>query len=903
MDNFIKNVAQYIAKKELQMEEVILVVPGKRIGVFLKKEFAKILPLPSALPKIVSIQDWLAEKSDQTVVHPLRLQALLFESYKEIKIEEKEHFGSFIKWANTLLADFNEMEKSMADVSALLNHLQDFSEIDAWSEQLGIEAFHKNSLLKQKHEEFWKIAHQLHHIFHQKLEKRAWTYSGKQLRTIAESIREKAQENTPIYFIGFNALSKAEEQIFDFYIRHKKAQILWDIDHDMLQDIHQETGMFIRKYWEQWREFIPKDFPWKKSYFRAGKQQMKVIPANGIYQQMEVCSHQLNKWKEAGEIQHKTAHVLCDEKALFPFLSRLPDGISSVNITMGFPLSASPTMQFIKSILALVKTKKGSYYLPTIETLFSHPFFSHFDTKQIFLEVKKQNRWWSGAAFWNDLLEKNQLNVLQLFFQRIESNEDLLKLGFQAIELVKKNPQIKTLEKEFLYEFFLIWDQMAVIVEEFSSLINDFNTFQLLVEKVVSQQQIDFVGDPIGGLQIMGMLETRLLDYDRIVFSNINEGVMPKGKSQDSFIPYELKKHYGLTTHIENDAVYAYHFFRLLQRVKEVVFVYNSNVDTTGGSQVSRFVMQLIQEWKHHPHLSAEIQEHHFSFKKFPKTLEVEYARDQFSQEQLISWAKKGISASWINSYFYSSLAFYRNYVLGIRDEEENENIAINELGTVIHNSLERLYNQNIGVPLSEEILKSYLKQSSTFLREEFEKLGNGVYLDQAQNRLQIQVAKRFVDRVIYTDLEVVQQGNELLIIANEMKLEIEKKFEKIPFPVKLKGYIDRVDQLNGEVRLLDYKTGKVEQLTTKKIFETFWGNPKKHAKTLQVLFYLVLYGSQNSNNSQVSVGIWFIRSMEKQPLSSSLPYATSLERMEELLGNILYEIFFSEEHFQDLGE
>ncbi len=906
--DFITEVAQYILNREgSNLSNVKIVVPGKRIGVFLKKALELKMDTSIFFPEIVGFQEWLETKSQYVVPHAIRLQIECYYAYVQVCKEEPEELHQFLRWSSMLLNDFNEIDKNLVNAESILSNLKNFSKIDQWSDGLTGEDF-KQTKLSISHQHFWDMASEIYWQLRENLARKNWAYGGMFLRDVAEHIDKYAFETEHVYIVGFNALSRAEEKIFDHYVTKKKAVLLWDIDADLFEDEAQETGHFLRAYYKKWASYIPEDFEWKKSFFKDEKKAIHISGAYGTINQTELATTKLGNWVTNNESIDKSAIVLCDEKALVPLLNRMPKSISMVNVTMGYSLQNSPVVSFVQVLFEVLNTPDELYYLKSIEKLFNHPFLVFVESDQFIKHCKRQRIWRDDYLEWQNILKQFKLEDFSFLFVKTVNTKIILDIGFTLIKHIYDSKVLVDLvfESEYLYALHQVWHQCIDIEEEFRTLVKDPMVLKRFMEGVLRKETLDFIGNPIGGLQVMGMLETRLLDFDRLLFVGINEGVMPKGHTHDSLIPFELKQYHQMTTFLEKDAIYAYHFFRLLQRSKEIHFIYDTNIEAPGSANKSRFIQQIEKEWKLAKSYQIDLKYERFEVDNQPLVQTESYQKTALVRAKLLEYTQKGISASFINEYFTCPINFYRKRVLGLKDEEMDDVVNAAELGTVVHDSLEVIYNQKLNEPLTLDDLKAYKKQVPSQVMKEFRNLGNEKFLNQAQNKIRIKVAEEFVQNMIDLDIRTLKTEGELTIIENEKSCEIEISVPGIDYPIKLKGFIDRVDKVGDVYRIIDYKTGLIKSVNMDTFYEDLLEDrTKDFTKQFQVMFYAYMVWKLNVFPTEsVQSGLISFRNFASgfQSLKKSRKIyypLEDIETFETLLVDVLTEILLGNKIYE----
>jgi hypothetical protein len=444
-----------------------------------------------------------------------------------------------------------------------------------------------------------------------------------------------------------------------------------------------------------------------------------------------------------------------------------------------------------------------------------------------------------------------------------------------------------------LYRFFTVFQQLETLNATYNH-ITDLKSLTLFYTQILRTEKLSFQGEPLQGLQLMGMLETRALDFETVIITSVNEGILPGGKNDFSFIPYDVKKYFGLPTYQEKDAIFSYHFQRLLHRAKNIYLIYNTESDGYGSGEKSRFLTQLEIN---NPDItktviSPKVQHTIFPILQIEKTPEI--------MEKLQAVFTKGISPSALASYIYDPVKFYEQRILEIYEEDEvEETIAVNTMGSVIHEVLEDLYKPFIEKYLSKENIAEMQKNTHDLLVKYFEKYYEKGNIETGKNKLIFEVCKNHIKRFLNQELQLLNQNKQLKIIALEKGLSAEINIEGINFSIKLKGIVDRIDELDGITRIIDYKTGKVVANDLKITDFSVLGSDYKYTKPLQVMLYSFLFSEENGGNfsKPVEAGIISFKNLnsgflkmnfsEKRGANESLisqenmdPFLTELKRI-----------------------
>ncbi len=927
---FLEKAAEHIYKKESgNLQNIQLILPGKRTILFFKRAISKLVEADSFLPKMFGIDEWIEGQSKYIVPDGIRLNLELYHSYKKVKGENAESLDAFLRWGGLLLQDFNDADRCLSPSDKLFEYLQNLSDLDTWSDQLGEEE--ENVLVK--HRTFWNIMNRLYKQFKIDLADKGLGFSGMVFRDVAENMEQldvNLDSNKHIYFIGFNALSPAEEKIVKTLCEKGKADILWDIDQLLLEDKRQEAGLFIRKYKKNWSYFSKEPFRWKGHFFNQNKYNLQIVSTSKTINQVEAASLQLEKWLSEGKKVEDTAVVLCDESMLLPFLYRLPDQLKTANITMGYPMNLLPISGFVEDFFQIYikaerfkrQQKKDGlvYYFYDLRKWFSQHFTKVLleDKTEVLLDISKENKQiMTGSSFWLKVLKDTDLGDLGYLFPEKIDTGSFITIFNRSLETIRKklalDSEVYWLELEYLYGLTRIFKQLEIMNEQYPNLIQNIALLKQFVNQMIRREKLDFYGEPLVGMQIMGMLETRLLDFKQIIICGLNEGIMPAGKNEMSLVPFEVKKSFNMTTYQEKDAIYAYHFFRLMQRAKDVCLIYDSQPESKGNGTPSRFILQLENEWKEKYPDRFNVSRESFSpLLKENRKIEKQFNRNEKVQEALTRYAKKGVSPSALINFINCPLEFYYQKVLGVYfDDDLTETVEANTLGTVVHRCLEEFYLPFKGRVLKETDLTACRKQIKASIahifKEEFPQ-GN---LGKGRNLVSLEMAEDFVDRFLRLEIkqlkEFEKKGEYLTILETEMELSKEIVVPGIPFPVKLKGFADRVDRVGNRIRIIDYKSGKV--ISTELSLPNMEALLRKDkGKALQLLMYSYLYQDKLRDGDSIHSGIYSFQNLkagllELKPNKKEFTGKDLMEEFEEFLFEILRDMLIERPVFEHANE
>lgn len=853
MQTFISETLKSILNKQASFEDTVFVLPSQRAGVFLKQELKKQLTA-GFLPNILNIEEFIEEITEIKKIDNVQLLFHFYAVYKNVE-KNSEEFERFFSWAITVLQDFNEIDQHLANSKDIFTYLKDIERLKNWSVKKPLVA----TQMMKTHFSFMEKLGEYYSAFYKYLKEKNIGYQGLIYREATTQIAHYSQKNAhkKYYFIGFNALNKAEEYLFQQMLANGNTEIYWDIDEQFLNSKHQ-AGTFIRRYKANWKHYITNELHTVSSGFEGAKK-IKIIGA----------SKNVTQIKYAGEILknlpnfNNSAYVLADESLLPITLNSLPKEVDAINITMGYPLKDVPTTSLFTSIFQLFinqeklqRTQQQQFYFKDILQFFKHASVQTLlviNEKNIFddiaLKIAQDNDAFISttqlASFLSPLEPKVKSSLLSIF-KKLENSLEFIQRILNIIVVLKdhSNP----LEKEYLFRFYTAFSQLQNLQIEYNYL-KTLKTIHQLFNQLIQSESISFKGEPLQGLQLMGMLETRVLDFENVIITSVNENILPKGSAQNSFIPFDVKLEFGLPTYKEKDAIFSYHFFRLLQRAKNIFLLYNSENDSFGGGEKSRFISQLlylkgdIEELQIAPNVKTEKS----SLLEIPKTTEI--------LNKLKEQALKGFSPSTLTNYLYNPIDFYKQKVLGLKEYKEvEETVAYNTMGTIIHDTLDVLYQPFIGHFLTKENLKKMLDKVEELTTYYFKKHFQNADVYTGKNRLIYEISKDYVNRFIEIEIKSLGDHDRLKIIATEQDLEASITIEGFDFPIKLRGQVDRIDELNGVTRIIDYKTGNVTAANLK-IADLSRIAEEKHSKAIQVLLYAFLY-TQNFETKELEGGI-----------------------------------------------
>jgi hypothetical protein len=901
MPTFISETLDDILSSQSSFEDCVFVLPSQRAGVFIKNELKQKLDC-GFLPEIVTIEQFTEKIAEIQQGDTIQLLFHFYKVYCEIE-QQPDAFEIFSSWAFVVLQDFSEVDQYLVNSDDIFNYLRDIQRLRKWS----VKGEFKETDLIKDHFIFMERLGQYYNRLSAHLLKENIGYQGMIYRQAVQKVASFLEQHssTRFYFIGFNALNKAEESLMQSFLATGQAEMYWDIDRAFFETSH-AAGTFIRKYFAEWKYYEERDIKLISSQFSEPKQ----IHVMGT-------TKNVSQLKYAGEILERfhnyqnTALVLGDESLLSVALNSIPKKVEAINITMGYPLQNIPVSHFILTVFQLFITQEKlqkstthEFYHKDVLRFFKNPLMFQLLKEEDAAFILKIQTWISAEnrsfisldvlTSYLAELDQETANVILSVFQPYQGIEDFINRILLFIEHIRS--QVTSLEKEYLFRFYTAFTQLKNLNASYAYFQN-IKTLYQFYRRIVASEKLSFQGEPLKGLQVMGMLETRVLDFENVIITSVNEGVLPSNNTQSSFIPFDVKIQFGLPTYREKDAIFSYHFFRLLQRAKNIYLLYNTENDAFGNGEKSRFITQLEL-------LRDDLTQKSIAQKVVTeKTQLQEIKKNPQVFERLKKFAETGISPSAIIKYLYNPIEFYKERVLGIREADEvEETVAANTLGTIVHDALDELYTPLQGHLLTVETVKNMQKQTDQMIEKYFIHYFKNGDFKRGKNRMIYEVAKKYVTRFLEAEIALLKAGNQIKIIATEQKLQTEIKIDGIDFPIKIKGIVDRIDEYNGVTRIVDYKTGLVtsKQLKVSDLEEI---KEHKYEKAIQVLLYAVLH-TQNTtlDTSNLHAGIYSLRNLKEGflPINFSQQYRgkdynVSTERLQkaiEELSKVIAEIY-----------
>tara|TARA_R110002072_G_scaffold22615_1_gene79319 strand:+ start:149298 stop:152057 length:2760 start_codon:yes stop_codon:yes gene_type:complete len=835
MRTFLEETLESIRDQYSDLSKLTLILPSKRAGGFLKNYLRNSTSKTSFAPKIISIEEFIEELSDLKIIETTEL---LFKSYDVYlntqEIKEKEEFETFASWATTLLNDFNEIDRYLIDPKTFFNYLASIKTLERW----GVKD--EKTQLVENYLNFWEGLFPFYENLKNALIAQHLGYQGMVYREASEAIVHyiNSHGDKSHIFIGFNALNNAEQHIFQEILETGNSDIYWDADDYLHRDKEHAASLFLQDYISNWKFFTQNPPKIISNNFQKTKN-IQFVAAQKNIAQAKYVGELLATYSE--EKLNKTAIVLADEALLQPILHSLPKNVSTVNITMGVALKTFPATVFFEIFLALHINSTKTIYYKDVVSLLNHPLLSPIipNASKITANITAKNITHLDLTMLYELSEERDHQLLALLFSDKQNKSvAVIDSSIQLLEKLKVQKNMNQVEHIILFQLFSVFKKLKALNEKFSHL-KTVKTVQGLFSELITTTTLDFQGDAYNGLQIMGVLETRVLDFETVIMTSVNEGILPSGKSNASFITYDLKHQFNLPKYTEKDAIYTYHFYHLLHRATDITLLYNNHSEGLNAGEKSRFLLQLELENNPNHHLENVILSPKIKIEN--QSLKTVY-KNELVLQRLEEIAEKGFSPSALTSYIRNPMDFYYQKVLKINEfQEVEETVAANTLGTIVHDTLEAFYKPLEGQYLSLGVLQEMKAQIESQVTEQFVKTFKGGTFSHGKNLIIYEVAKRYISNFIDFEISEIVAGNRIQILQIERKLYVTIPMEELNFPVKIGGTVDRVDEYNGTLRIIDYKTGKVEQKDVEIVDWDEITADYKYSKAFQILAYATM--------------------------------------------------------------
>ena len=856
-----------------EIHRLAFVFPNRRAGLFFQKYLSEISEIPLFSPSILTINDLFMQLSGMHPADKIQMLFRLYELYKQ-RSGSSESFDEFIYWGEMLLNDFDDIDKYMVDARMLFRNVSDLKSLDDDFNYLSPEQvqairsfwssfYPKGDSPNQQHFlELWEILYDLYAGLRTSLAKDGCGYDGMIFREVVEQLEKEPMSDflfDQVVFVGLNALSISEERLLLALQKKGVADFYWDYVGPWVTDPDNKASFFLERNLKLFpsRMQLPATEP-VQAEIRVMGVPSAIGQAKQVYPILQALADEQQLTDESAL---RTAIVSPDEHLLDPVLNAIPEAIQHINVTMGYPLAGTPVAALMEYILTLQKNiryidRVPVFYFRDVLPILNHQYVMAAAPEEVSQLVKDMT---AGNRIYVHAADLNRHELLSILFTPVQNTEELSDYLIHVLEALnaclrnnRPNPDDEEMisnstqttadiEQEFIFHYFATVNRMKEVMRE-AKIEMRLDTYFRLLKRMTDLITIPFEGEPLSGLQVMGVLETRALDFDRLIILSMNEGIFPLKKAANSFIPYNLRRGFGLPTYEHQDSVWAYHFYRLIRRAKQVTLLYDTRTTGLQTGEVSRFVHQLRYHYQYP--LIDELVVYDVASSAVPpisvqKTAEVEKLLSDF-----LSGGPRALSASAINTYLDCPLKFYFSVLEQIQEEDEiTETVERDIFGSILHKVMEDLYAPFKGKLVTADLLKLLRKDQPLLtgtIARAFAELffkSSVVRPLEGENFLTGEMIRKYAEKILEQDARFTP----FHYIESEKKVRatITLSDKRV---VQLKGFIDRVDSLDRVLRIVDYKTG-----SGKLEFESVEGLFDKEAKdrpkaVMQVFLYAWMY-------------------------------------------------------------
>lgn len=892
---FLYNVAQAYYKSYGQdISRYTFVFPNRRAGIFFQHYLSQIAGRPIFSPEILTVTDLFEKLSPYKKADRIEMLFLLYDIYIRVS-SSTETFDEFLYWGEMLLNDFDDVDKYLVDAQQLFRNIHDLKEIDAGFDYLtesqieAIRRFWSNFLpigendKKKDFLEMWEVLFQLYTSLREQLHNKGMAYEGMIFRDVTERLANNIDYKLPfekVIFVGLNGHSKSEETLLKYLHKRKIADFYWDYSSPLVRDPQNKASFFIDRN----KMLFPTQLTLEPEELSLDQPVVEVIGIPSAVGQAKYVHTIIKSLMDEQQITSSTqamntALVLPDENLLLPALYSIPGEIDKINVTMGYSLGNSSISGLMEHVFELQRNIRrsenytGFYYKPVLAIL-NHRYITNVasdEAKVLRTNIIQYNK----TTVSSQDLQSHPL--FQLIFRPVFNWQDIpyylqsiLSTLNTTLSVNEKNEEKDEdinarsidIECEFIVEYYKTINKMDEALRNVSPEMS-VDTYFKLLRKLIVGISVPFRGEPLSGLQIMGVLETRALDFDNLIILSMNEGIFPLKKAASSFIPYNLRKGFDLPTYEHQDSIFSYHFYRMINRAKRIYLLYDTRTEGLQTGEVSRYYNQI----KHLYNDSFDIREKLAVYKvSSTESLAISIQKTPQIMEKMnvfLQGGDKRLSASSINTYLNCPLQFYFSIVENMEEEDEiAETIEASTFGTIFHSIMEWLYEPFKGKMITADLLHN-ISKNNKLLTEMIERSFVENYFKSekvkrltGQNYLTGEVLRKYIRQVLATDAKLTP----FIYIDSEERIK-----KDYPLPsgkvVSLKGIIDRVDEVSGHTRIIDYKTGK-GVLRYKEMKDLFDKEMKDRPKAvMQVFMYSHLYMLDHPDKI-LEPGIYYLRNL-----------------------------------------
>lgn len=862
-DFFLESIAEYyINRYKTELSSFCFVFPGRRAGLFFRDHLRKHLSNPVWSPQVLTINEFFESLSPLTTADSITLLFDLYEVYRDV-LEPDKTFDEFMSWGEMFLNDFNDIDKHLVSAEQLYSNLASLKEIEddyshltenqrkAIEEFWGVIHSGKFSDDKEKFVKVWDNLYAVYSGFQKLLRDKGRAYSGMHYRMINEKISKKELPELPyekIVFAGFNMLTPVEINLFQYLKDSGRADFFWDYskwitdgsEGDTSSTANHGAGFFIK---DNIRRFPAPDDWTLPMQNENEKQEITIVTVSTSLDQVREINSFLS---ENNSSDLSTALILADETMLIPALHGVPEKTEQVNITMGYPLKSTPAYGLTDLLINLQNQMRSGkdgkiwFHHKLVVPVLQHQYVSFLSperSKELLKDIITKNRLFIETSEFKDD------DLFSLIFKKINDVSDIssyLKSIYEKIFSKLEDNAEKIIEREFIYTIYKTINRLEDILSEQEQEITPGAWFKLL-KKLLEFQTVPFEGEPLAGLQIMGILETRALDFENLIILNLNEGIFPRTSPPDTFIPYTLRKGFELPTIEYQDNIFSYYFFRLIHRAKKVSLVYTTSGRENNSGEMSRFLYLL--KYLYPAGIKEKTYTEEVRLLPSPPIVTHKTGSVLDSLNEFLDNGSKSLSPSSLSTYFDCPMKFYYSKVADISEPDEiTEDADARIFGLIFHDVAEQLYKPFIGKVVNNSDLDKLTKNTGhikQLVSEAFKKnltsfdFRQTGYLNlYGKNSMILEVVQRYIVQF----LKVEKASTPFTIKDLEKKILTVISTGKND--VNMKGYIDRLDMKDGIFRVIDYKTGS-SQNNFKDISQLF--DAEKHSKT-KAVFQTLMY-------------------------------------------------------------
>lgn len=892
MNTFLEHVAADLLNKYgNDMAHIAVVFPNKRAALFLNQVLAQMADGPVWSPSYITISDFFRQHSELTVADPIKSICDLYKSYIEVTGNTNETLDHFYSWGQLLLADFDDLDKNMADVQMVFSNISSLRELDDISylnneQKAELRRFFANfddkpEGIRERFIALWSKLNNIYNRFKERLSNQKLAYEGMLYRNVVENTKFNARYKQYI-FVGFNVLQKVEQRLFKRLMKEDKATFYWDYDRYYMNTTN-EAGNYIRRWLDIFPNALPNDND--NLYDNLGQEkEINIISAPTENLQARYITEWLRK-DERYKDGKRTAIVLCDEHLLQTVIHCIPKEVESLNVTTGYPLLQTPIASMVTQLITLqvegYSVQEQSFRLHHLNRVLRHPYGKYITSKVTDI-IEKLN---GERQFY---VNPKELSVIQYHPSDKQNLPTFINWLAETIRIIGVNGSVDKdpLFEESVFRMYTLLTRLSELMTN-GDLDADKIIFRRLLTQLIASTSIPFHGEPARGVQVMGVLETRNLDFDHVLVLSCNEGNMPKGVDDASFIPHLIRKAYDLTTIDNKVSIYSYYFHSMIQRAKDVTFLYNNSTQGSHTGEMSRFALQLMVEWNHPIHrltLQAGQEPMRYEAEVVMKDENVLKRIDEISY----------FSPTAINTYISCQLKYYFKYIAGIKelDEIDMDDVDNRIFGNIFHTAAqlmyERLLPREVITAKNIDYLLNTGKSAQSFTSGNAEQTLDDV-VDEAfaielfhqkpgtkihpkLNGLQL-INREVIIKYLRQLLRIDRRSTPLRVIAHEfdIKRTLTINVNGQKKEVETGGRIDRLDEIlvdsdNPRIRVVDYKTGKKAAEDLKNVDEVF--DPKKIDKKSDYVMQAMLYSlieakhdiTHNPNHRPVSPALLFIQ-------------------------------------------